>query len=81
MAFLQFRAYAETDTFQIQCIGQDLNKKDSVIKSYTLVKNNEFDNRYMALPLYDANKIIIRLHASVFTDRTWIKNLAFTARE
>lgn len=77
-AYLQFRAYTETDTLQIQCIRSDVNKKDSVVKSYTFVNNIEYNNKFMALPLYDANKIIFRLRASSFTDRTWIRNLAFT---
>jgi hypothetical protein len=80
MAFIQFRAYGETDTLQMKCVRTEVNKKDSVIKTYTFVKKNEFDNTLMPLPLYEANKVIFRLRASEFKDRTRIKNLAFTSR-
>ncbi len=67
----------QTDTLQIECFKRGLNNTDSLIKTYTYSNNSEFLNKYSVLNSYRADKIKIKLYASVFPDRALIKDLIF----
>lgn len=77
---IEFRAYSSSDTLRIICSMEGTDKRDSLVKVYTYTNINEFNEKYVSLPLYQANKIKLELFASVFCDRTFIRNLLFIKR-
>jgi len=75
--YIQFRTYTPQDTLQIECSRKDLHGKDSLLKIYTFVNYNEFNEKYTSLPLFKAEKIKFRLYSTFYIDRTFIRNLSF----
>lgn len=75
--YIQFRTYTPQDTLLIECSRKDRQGRDSLVRSYSFVNSNEFNDKYTSLPLFKADKVKFRLYSAYFTDRTFIRNLTF----